>query len=80
MLRLIQIVNHMLVYLEYSETEVQQAFEAIESGELSYDQLLDIINVVPSEAQDERAILKLDKWPSALEFVSNALIINSEVS
>ena len=66
MLALIQIINHMLVQLEYTETEVTAIFESVEAHEVGFQDMLDTLNLELSPTMLQLATAKLNKWPSAL--------------
>lgn len=67
MLQLIQIMHYMINHLEYTEDEIEQHFEAIESGALSLETALCTLNLEPYHPKIMEMIKeKLPKWRSAL--------------
>jgi hypothetical protein len=69
MIRLMQVINHMLINLEYTEAEVIEHLKAVQYGDLTFEELLDALNLTStSKTLDERASqhIKSGKWASAL--------------
>ena len=66
MLHLIQIMNYMIKHLEYSKEEIEAHFKAIESGEMSIETALSVLNIEFSTVAMDILVEKLPKWRSAL--------------
>lgn len=72
-LRLIQVI-HRMFYLEYTEDEIKEAFTAVQDGDITFDDLLDTLNIDNgSVTANLLAIEKINKWPSALTVVKMKL-------
>ena len=69
MLALLQIINHMIVGLEYTENEVEAAFKSIQDGAMSLQDLLDSLNLELSPTNYMLAQTKIRRWPSALHVI-----------
>lgn len=72
MLRLLQVIQYMLVNLEYSETEVVEHLKAVQYGRLTFPDLLDVLGL-ESEGytldQLAESKIKSGRWYSALNVV-----------
>ncbi len=66
MLTLIQTINYMMVYLEYTEAEVRKHFEHILSDTYTFETLLDAIGLEINSTALQLAKDKMTKWESAL--------------
>jgi hypothetical protein len=72
MLHLIQLITYMLNRLEYTEAEVVEVFESLESPNsvLTIDQFFSVVGLkTPTDRQVERMVKNFPKWRSALKVV-----------
>lgn len=70
MLHLLQIMNYMIQHLEYTKEEIETYFMAIESGGMSLETALDLLNIAEFNSSSMKLIKeKLPKWRSALAVV-----------
>jgi hypothetical protein len=76
MLTLIQIMHHMRTRLEYTFEEIDEHFRAVEAGELTLEELLDICGVAVSTTGLALAKEKLPRWEAALYCVQLQLSDN----
>lgn len=66
MLILIQLINRMR-FLGYTSLEIESVFSEIRSGELTFDNLTDVLGLEPMTlGQEDRAIAALPKVESAI--------------
>jgi hypothetical protein len=69
MLALLQVINYMLVNLEYTEDEVKDAFRSVETGEIAFSELLGVLGLELNKTSLELATSKINRWPSAMRVV-----------
>lgn len=70
MLQLIQVINYMVNVLKYSEDQVIQTFEEIESGHLTpTDLYLELGLESPTDLGVKMFEEKLNKWRTALSVI-----------
>jgi hypothetical protein len=70
MLHIMQILNHMLYRLEYSEEEIRATFRDILNEELTVEELMDSIGLeFGNQHQMDRIKDKLPRWESALKVI-----------
>lgn len=75
MLVLIQLINHMR-FLEYTSVEITSVFQDIKAGELTFENLTDILGLDElTPNQEDRAIASLPKVESAIR-VSEAFKVS----
>lgn len=65
MLALIQIINHMVTRLEYSDLEIDDAFTQVVNGDETVGTLLDALNLELSPTSLQLAQEKVGRWESA---------------
>lgn len=78
MLHLIQIINHMLYTLEYTEDEIRSMLDEAKEGSLPLEILLDSVNLDASEEQLKRLYAALPRWESALFVVQQRGMVENE--
>ena len=66
MLHLLQIMSHMFRTIDNPALEIDEAFTAVENGDHTIEQLLDIVGVTPTKYQLQRIKTALPKWRVAL--------------
>lgn len=70
MLSLLQIINHMLVNLEYSVSDIDDTFTAIINKDFSVEELLDVVGMeIAHPAVLERLKNAIPKYESALKII-----------
>ncbi len=79
MLGLIQIMNYMLVRLEYTAAEVEPIFASIEAGHSSVEDLTNELEIDISPTLLRTVAEKIGMWPSALRFTLMRLEPSLEV-
>lgn len=65
MLGLMQVINYMVVNLEYSHIEIDEAFTAIVNGDETIASLCDVLGIELSPTSAQLAQEKVSKWESA---------------